>query len=392
MIQTIIDFVTDQIKTNQFFTGAAAGSITYFVLGYLQKTYYKIYNIIVNYFTRDITISSYNNTKMYSQANLYLSQYVKHPKNISAVDSNQEMRDEYSILSEKDMAPNLSYGPHWFIYNFYTIVYINISVEEHHGNEKSDIMKVNIFSPRARTIRSEIYSQFVKSYVSSLNIPKVYTVGNRFESVASKNLPDRKLSSIFINQIIKQKAIAAIDNLSVNKELYEKNCLNRHLGILLYGPPGTGKSSFITALGNYFKRSIYYIYPDDKNFPYISDIKENSIVVIEDIDCYPMFLSRDEDKSDPKLLAKYLKLFDGEMLPENVIIIITTNHIDKLDGAVKRAGRFDLQLEFEKANEELAKEMVLNIDPTKLHVLDNMEFPCPQAEIQGKVLKLMKEI
>lgn len=386
-MQIIIDFITNQIKTNQFFTGAAAGSITYFILGFLRSWWNKFYNFVVNYFTRDITVSSFNNSRLYNQANLYLSQYIKYPKNITVNDNNTEFDSDYNNFD-----PHLSYGRHWFIYNKYTLVFINISVEEHHGSEKSDLMKVNIFSLRSRKVRAEIYSKFIETYTQAINIPKIHTVSGRYESVASKNLPNRKLSSIFINELIKTKTIGAIDNLTNNKEMYDNNCINRHLGILLYGAPGTGKSSFITAIANHYRRSVYYVYPDEKNFPYLADIKENSIVVIEDIDCYPIFLSRDSDKSDNKLLSKYLKLFDGEFLPENMIVIITTNHIDKLDEAVKRTGRFDLQLNFEKADRDLAEKMVINIDPSKLFVLNDLEFPCAQSEIQGKVLKLIKEV
>jgi len=41
---------------------------------------------------------------------------------------------------------------------------------------------------------------------------------------------------------------------------------------------------------------------------------------------------------------------DGAYTPEDVIFILTTNHIDKLDDAIRRDGRTDLKLHITRPN------------------------------------------
>jgi ATP-dependent 26S proteasome regulatory subunit len=45
-----------------------------------------------------------------------------------------------------------------------------------------------------------------------------------------------------------------------------------------------------------------------------------------------------------------LNILDGSYTPEDVIFILTTNHIDKLDEAIRRDGRTDVKLEITRPN------------------------------------------
>ena len=52
----------------------------------------------------------------------------------------------------------------------------------------------------------------------------------------------------------------------------------------------------------------------------------------------------------------YYKAKDGIYYPIS-IVVATTNYYDRLDSAVKRYGRFDLQIEMNEFTEKEAKEM-----------------------------------
>ena len=53
-------------------------------------------------------------------------------------------------------------------------------------------------------------------------------------------------------------------------------------------------------------------------------------------------------------LSGLLNALDGVASQEGRILIMTTNHIEKLDSALIRPGRIDLRLELNYADSELA--------------------------------------
>lgn len=143
------------------------------------------------------------------------------------------------------------------------------------------------------------------------------------------------------------------------------------LGILFHGSPGTGKTSCIKAIANYTKRSIIEVkLKNINNKEQLIDLffsKElgkfavplsERIYVFEDIDCDSVSLDRNQknekDKDDNKTMLPSLSLsdilncLDGILELKDVIIIMTTNHVKKLDEALIRPGRIDLKIQFEK--------------------------------------------
>ena len=57
-------------------------------------------------------------------------------------------------------------------------------------------------------------------------------------------------------------------------------------------------------------------------------------------------------------LGSILSKFDGIDSSEGSIIIATTNHIDKIDPALIRPGRMDINIELKKANKKVTLEIL----------------------------------
>jgi hypothetical protein len=191
-----------------------------------------------------------------------------------------------------------------------------------------------------------------------------------------------------------------------NKQWYIERGIPYTLGIMLYGEPGTGKTSVIKAIAHDTKRHIVNIrlspsttqtqmknlffkekitvLQDGKNEVYNIPLNER-IYVIEDIDCISeVVYSRNETvitgedlisdtedgkvvkpfKRDPKpemneclTLSFLLNLFDGILETPNRILIITTNHPEKLDEALIRAGRIDVKIHVSFCDYDMIKEI-----------------------------------
>lgn len=207
--------------------------------------------------------------------------------------------------------------------------------------------------------------------------------------ISSSKIEKRGMDTLFINN--KNLLVNTIDNWKENKEFYKSHGIIYKLGILVNGEPGTGKSTLGKVIASYLNYDLYYIDLScvNKNpenvLRMISDIADNSVVVMEDIDC--VLGNREGKEATPdsiKLTNSILNFLDGIVSPENCIIIASTNYKDRLDSAIKRPGRFDLQLELGKIDYEIAKEMCdsFNVDIKSLDI----ELPINPSKLQNKLI------
>ena len=154
------------------------------------------------------------------------------------------------------------------------------------------------------------------------------------------------------------------------------------LGFMIYGIPGCGKTSIIKSIVNYTKRYIIYINLNDiNNQQHLFNIFHNDIIcnefipmnkriyVLEDIDCDTNIVhDRDQDieiikketkvKDEQITLSNILNCLDGIIELKEIIIVMTTNHIEKLDPALIRPGRINMVLELKKLDNKSFKEII----------------------------------
>ncbi|KAL4577656.1 hypothetical protein LXL04_013767 [Taraxacum kok-saghyz] len=166
---------------------------------------------------------------------------------------------------------------------------------------------------------------------------------------------------------MKEKVMTDLDRFVQRREYYRKVGKAWKRGYLLYGPPGTGKSSLIAAMANYLNFDIYDLE--------LTDVKSNSelrtlllatanqsILVVEDIDCSVEFHDREAKEAEKALAQKkgkshsidekkvtlsgFLNYIDGlwSSCGDERIIIFTTNRKEKLDPALIRPGRMDVHI------------------------------------------------
>ncbi|KAI8900601.1 P-loop containing nucleoside triphosphate hydrolase protein, partial [Globomyces pollinis-pini] len=151
-----------------------------------------------------------------------------------------------------------------------------------------------------------------------------------------------------------------LNNFMQDKDFYARMGMPYRRGYLFSGKPGTGKSSLINAISATFKRDLYYInlkdFKDDTSLQCaFSDVKKNGIIVLEDVDAQSRIVHKRSEKKDSSKykdttsgglsLSALLNCMDGYTLNEGVMIIMTSNHPERLDPAVIRPGRIDLHLE-----------------------------------------------
>lgn len=211
----------------------------------------------------------------------------------------------------------------------------------------------------------------------------------------------RSFDTIFFDD--KDKFVKSLDFFINNEEWFKAKQCPYHMGIMLYGTPGCGKTSFIKSLINYTQRHVMYINLNNiKTCTELESVffnktdyevmKEKTfkdfVIVLEDIDCLSdIILDRNNaslpetnkketsgfsiinnltkyhkddediskiinDNNDRLNLSFILNLIDGIIEMPGRIIVMTTNHINKIDPALTRPGRVDFKIEMKLISRE----------------------------------------
>jgi len=150
-------------------------------------------------------------------------------------------------------------------------------------------------------------------------------------------------------------------------QFYVSNGIPYRRGYLLYGPPGCGKSSFAQVVASHFDLDICCLnlasggMNDDSIAEALRAAPTRSIILLEDVDA--IFVQREAGndgtfrRQSSLSFSGLLNAIDGVVAQEGRILIMTTNHIERLDPALIRPGRCDRRLEVKKASKSQLKLM-----------------------------------
>lgn len=294
-----------------------------------------------------------------------------------------------------------------------------------------------------------------KIYLQQKNNNQYFiTIKNIIKKKMSWNNFVFKSNRTFDNMYISNKAdiLSRINFFINNKEYYVKKGLPYTLGLLFHGEPGTGKTSFIKALANLLGRHLLEVplkkinscealyeafYTKEVNGINLSF--ENKIIVLEDIDAmddliknrietdnkpkkdktdgaddddddsdddgdistanvdlnhmFKDFLQKDTKKTVKDIsLSFLLNLMEGILEMDGRIIIMTTNHIDKIDPALIRPGRIDDKICFTKLVGDEINKMLRFYLPKWGDMTFTKKFTLSHAELMNIIIKARDNI
>lgn len=195
-------------------------------------------------------------------------------------------------------------------------------------------------------------------------IPRRHNNTYHGDWVSFERLAKRDKDSVILRNGIMDSLVSDVKKFLAARETYERYGIPYHRGYLFYGKPGNGKSSAATAIAGEIGWSICImsmsgVGDDDTLRMLFSTVPDESIVLIEDIDA--AFDKR--DNKDGITFSGLLNVIDGVGAKHGQIVIMTTNHKEKLDPALIRSGRADVQVEFENACRDTADMFYRRFNP-----------------------------
>ncbi len=176
---------------------------------------------------------------------------------------------------------------------------------------------------------------------------------------------------------VKERARELIELPLKHHDALGKIGARRIKGVLFTGLPGTGKTMLAQIIANRAGASFYEIrgpeifskwYGESEGilrgiFDHASK-QERSIIFFDEIDSVATQRAESHEASR-RVVAQLLSLMDGFTPEENVMVIATTNRPQDIDGALRRPGRLDWEINFPLPALEDRKE-ILEVRAAKL--------------------------
>ena len=172
----------------------------------------------------------------------------------------------------------------------------------------------------------------------------------------------RPLSSVVLKAGQGEALLADLQRFWDSRERYARLGIPWRRGYLLHGPPGTGKTSLVTALASELRLNVCTlslaspIVTDEKIHTLLAAVPQRSLLLIEDVDAF--FRERDAAHAQVRLsFSGFLNALDGVATQEGTVLFMTTNHLERLDAALIRAGRIDERVELGYADADQLRRL-----------------------------------
>ena len=209
--------------------------------------------------------------------------------------------------------------------------------------------------------------------------------------------------NIVLDNNVKDNIINGLNNWNNSKDWYKEHELVHKIGVFLYGQNGTGKSSVAKGISTMFDNAPIFTIDTNDIMRSIGELlkmrKKHSgviIVLIEDFDMY--FKSREElanieldinqkSKKDENQNAIF-QLLDGVYSTDETIYVATTNYKERIDSALIRYGRFDIQEELNFFNKEQSIELFNLFGYGEKELIEmNITYPVQPVYLQSKIME-----
>lgn len=334
------------------------------VTGSLRTAWAFIYEHTIGYAITRVTLSLTVEDVEHREAYVWLSHWVE---------NNLRNRRINSLLLRKhddDEDDSTKEGPEFRLIPEYGTYYMKykkrLMVIEHRKDSQLDMartrrthyMRLQIWLASDRNIMLDIIREAKAAYEEAQPITVQYFRIDHYGDWTEEAIPPRGLKSVYHPGGLIPDLIGDVQTYLDSKNIYADLGIPYRRGYLLAGPPGTGKSTLILALASHFKLPIYAVplrgieMSGERLSQLLSNCRKPSLIALEDVDCLKVATSRNSKSGEALTMADLLNVIDGIGASEDRVLFMTTNHPERLDGALTRAGRVDRKFYIDYARDE----------------------------------------
>ncbi|KAI1809692.1 BCS1 N terminal-domain-containing protein [Poronia punctata] len=317
------------------------------------------------------------------------------------LDDDDRQRSLEKKKKKKDLSYTPSMGKHYFWYRGRLLIFRRTVDREQSGfmmvSEREEI-SISCYGRNPQILKDlllEAREKFLKKdeYRTQIYRGVNNSAARSFNWQQCMSRASRPFSTVILGEKTKKELIDDISDYlnPATRRWYANRGIPYRRGYLLHGPPGTGKSSLSLAVAGLFAMRIYIVSlnsvdaTEEALADLFAQLPRRCVVLLEDIDTAGLTHTReenaetsDEDKSkdDSKKvpspnntptpsarlsLSGLLNILDGVASQEGRVLIMTTNHVEKLDKALIRPGRVDMIIKFGLADANMTKNLFHNI-------------------------------
>lgn len=374
----IIEYVKTQLSTNQFFSAAAFASVLTAVLMSLKGVPKSIWERIIRITTYKATV--YQTEGLYYHLTQWFNENHKVKVRNVEFSSGPPRGEEFPTVDSDSTdlieTPVDDYFYKWIDWRLVRISYGKEKLENA-SSLKSAYLKNytfrGIFASKAiRNLMEKINDEYSKKAKSQHVYQSEHHYFQRISKVGGK-----KISEVILKDETKSKIIKDIEEWGSSKSEYIRKGIPYKRGHCYYGPPGTGKTTIVKALAKEYGFNIYNLNlkktEDDDLLYLLRDIEPGSILLFEDIDS--TFDKRKRIGTKGVTFSGFLNALDGIVELNGVLVIITTNHVEKMDPALLRAGRMDLKIEIGYSSEKEISDYLSRFYGEKIEIFTKGLLP-----------------
>lgn len=378
MFDSIWTTISHQFASNQFLTGATLTGVLVGAVAWLRALINRAIVAVRVFYTVSLTVHSEDVLYIYISAWLHQHGFDRFSKSY-----------RLRYLEGRPM-----YGPAVGTFTFVhsgRLVKVMIQAEANQNGGSSyrsqnrEFLTVSYLSlSRSRTFMESIVCDAIEeARRADDNGVAIYAFAGQFWSEVAR-VKRRRSPSIILRDGELERIEADVEQWLNRADWYIERGVPYRRGYLLTGPPGTGKTSLVRHLAQRFGMSVYI---SDGSIRSIQQVPENSILLLEDVDSITRmreaaaeYTPRDlENQSRPPALATQgggvpsqpmdvnamfaptlsalLNALDGLASVERVLVVMTTNHPERLDHAMVRPGRVDYRLHLSYCDVDQAMRM-----------------------------------
>ncbi len=389
-------WVQTQLTDNDIFAGVVGASVLLSLLMLLRSVPAKLWSLFLFQWTVNLIV--YNEDDIYPWLDNWLSKhdYAQKTRRMK-LSSHWENTDEDNNETWT-VSPGL--GKHFFWHKRKFVELTRSSEEGGNSQKRRETIELRTFGRTQAVIRDIVRE--AREFMSEDDRTDVFMYKDCWSKVASKT--PRPLDSIVLPPDQLARVVGDVHWFLKSRKWFANRGVPHRRGYMLSGPPGCGKTSLVLGLASMLQWPVYALNLgsmryDDELFEAMASVPEKAILLMEDIDAVGHNRSSDkkeegEKDRNPLTISAVLNSIDGVMSTDGRLMIVTTNHPDRLDPALVRPGRIDMHEVIGPAGPEEAGRLFTKFFPNQVKVGQRLKTwmvevgrTAPAANLQGAFMR-----